>query len=161
MRWQSARRATATVRRRGKPSPHARTATSALGHSLRGSTECEGLRSGVVRKRARNESSPRAQRLSGRLVPFVVRPVRLHAKTRGLSASVFILRADRGYECAHCDYLISWHRARRLRRRFRAAGRCRVRITLPTPSAAVPCGWCWRMICFSTRSSWHTRRVRG
>jgi hypothetical protein len=103
------------------------------------------VRRASVRKQALNESGPRAQQLSGRLTPFVVCAVRLHAKTPWRSESMFTLRADHGYECAHCDCLISWHRAHRLRQRFRKAGRFRARITLPTPFAAVPCDWCWRM----------------
>ena len=87
-----------------------------------------------------------SQLLGGRLAPFVVHPVRLPAKTLGLRESGFTLSRDHGFECAHCDCLISWPRARRLHRRFREVGGFRARITLPTPFAPVPCGWCWRMI---------------
>ena len=131
---------------RGEPGPRVRAATPAPGHSPRGLDECWGPHGVVVRQQAQNAFSPRAQHLSERLTPFVVRPVRLDANTPWLFESVFTMRRDHGCECAHCGYLISWHRARRLRRRFREAGGFRAPITLPTPFAPVPCGWCWRMI---------------
>ena len=100
----------------------------------------------VVRERAHHDASPRTQQLSGRLIPLVVRAVRLHAKPPGLPESMFTLRAGHASECAHCDYLISWHRAPRLRRRFQKAGGFLALITLPTLFAPVRCGWCWGMI---------------
>ena len=75
--------------------------------SPRGTVRCESPHGVVVREHAQNASGERAQPLSGCLTPFVVRPVRLHAKTPWLSECVFTLRPDHGTECAHCDYLIS------------------------------------------------------
>jgi len=112
-----------------------------------------------VRRSLPHARRPRRQ-LSGRLPRFVACPVRLHAKTPWLSVSMFNLRTDHGYGCAHCDYLIWWHRARRLRRGFREAGRFRARITLRTPFGPVPCGSCWRMTSFSAQPIWRTRGER-
>lgn len=99
-----------------------------------------------VRKRALNEHFRVLRQLIRRLTPFVVCAVRLHAKARWHFESMSTLCADRDYERAHCDSLISWHRAHRLHQRFLKAGRFRVRRTTRTPFALVPCGSCWRMI---------------
>ncbi len=64
-----------------------------------------------------------------------------------LFESMFTLRdLDLGYECAHCDYLISWHRASRLRRRFRRGWAFPGAHHFADAVRPVPCGWCWRMI---------------
>ena len=141
----------------GSPNPHS--ATSVCGSSAadqeRGRVSSlpvvqyqlgEDVRNGATLRNRDPAAKLGRRQLGEDLMSFIVRPTRLHAKTRRLHQSVVTLRLNHGRERSHCDCLISWHRARRLHPRFREAGDFRVRIILPTAFAPARCGWCSRMI---------------